>query len=225
MYKHTTVQVASYVSTHIHYLHTFFYIYYNSISVWHTLAVCEISCTFVLNLVYMSADQHTVLSLSTSTTLVRIPTHSCTQMWIVMFHTNIMHLSTYNGNCVILIFHTATKEAMCNAQYLIANQTQQRDELSGSCNVSDDCTATECSLGIAFGQVLTYLTASITYYPCSTPYSFNAYTSVPAIGLSVNETITHSRCILIGGQNKLCFIVTQEPYRLIYSVSSVYLRI
>ena len=36
MYKHTTVQVASYVYTYIYYLHTFFYIFYNSLSVFGT---------------------------------------------------------------------------------------------------------------------------------------------------------------------------------------------
>ena len=180
----------------------------------------------------MSADHHTH-PLSTRVTLVfqHLYFHTCMQ--IVVFQqihvhkhpltcfTNKNHLSAYNGICVILIFHAATKEAMCNSLNVIANQSIQLEGVNGSCDLSDDCTMTECSLRVALGQKQTSVETSVTYDPCSTPYSFQAYINMPDVGVMINETVTHSRNISIGGTNQIRFATMQKSYGLIIAVSSM----
>ena len=131
------------------------------------------------------------------------------------------HLSAHNGNCVILIFHAATKEAMCNSLNVIANQSIQLEGVTGSCDLSDDCTTTECSLMLALGQNQTSVETSVTYDPCSTPYSFQAYINMPGVGVMINETVTHSRNITIGGTNQIRLTTMQKSYGLIIEVSSM----
>jgi hypothetical protein len=113
-----------------------------------------------------------------------------------------------------------TKEAMCNSLNVIANQSLQLEGVTGSCDLSDDCTTTECSLRVALGQKQTSVETSVTYDPCSTPYSFQAYINMPGVGVMINETVTHSRNITIGGTNQIRLTTMQKSYGLIIEVTA-----
>ena len=131
------------------------------------------------------------------------------------------HLSAYNGNCVILIFHAATKEAMCNSLNVIANQSIHLEGVSGSCNISHNYTTTECSLMVALDQIQTSVETSVTYDPCSTPYSFDTYINMPGVGVMTNETITNNRSISIGERTQISFATTKESSCYCHEVSSI----
>jgi hypothetical protein len=73
---------------------------------------------------------------------------------------------------------------------------------------------------LALGQNQTSVETSVTYDPCSTPYSFQAYINMPGVGVMINETVTHSRNITIGGTNQIRLTTMQKSYGLIIEVTA-----
>jgi hypothetical protein len=74
---------------------------------------------------------------------------------------------------------------------------------------------------VALDQTQTSVETSVTYDPCSTPYSFQAYINMPGVGVMIHETITDNRSILIDKRTVINFAIMKESSCNCAEVSSI----
>ena len=120
-------------------------------------------------------------------------------------------------------YNTVTSEMMCASMNQVVNRTLQLEGFSGSCEVSDNCTMTDCSLMAAFPPLPSqFMRSRVTYNPCDTPYSFHVVTSVPVFGIAVDEVISESKMVefTIGeSTGQINFNIVQGCHEITISVS------
>ena len=112
---------------------------------------------------------------------------------------------------------------MCASVNRVINRTLQVDGFSGSCDISDNCTMTNCSLMAEFFLFPPQnIRSRVTYNPCDTPYSFHVVINVPGFGIAVDEVISESKIVefTIGlTTNHINFNIVQGYRKITISVS------
>ena len=112
---------------------------------------------------------------------------------------------------------------MCASMNQVVNRTLQIEDFSGSCDVSDNCTMTDCSLMASFPLFPPQnIRSRVTYNPCDTPYSFHVVTNVPGFGLAVDEVISESKIVefkIRETTNHMNFNIVQGCHKITISVS------
>ena len=120
-------------------------------------------------------------------------------------------------------YNTVTSEMMCASMNQVVNRTLQIEGFSGSCDVSDNCTMTNCSLMAEFFPLPPQnIHSRVTYNPCDTPYSFHVVTSVPGFGIAVDEVISESKIVeftILGSTGQINLYIVQGCREITISVS------
>ena len=112
---------------------------------------------------------------------------------------------------------------MCASMNQVVNRTLQLEGFSGSCDVSDNCATTNCSLMAVFSPFPPQnIRSRVTYNPCDTPYSFHVVIKAPGFGIAVDEVISESKIVefTIGKTtNHINFTIVQGCHKITISVS------
>ena len=112
---------------------------------------------------------------------------------------------------------------MCASVNQVVNRTLQLEGFSGSCDVSDNCATTNCSLMASFSPFLILnIRSRVTYNSCDIPYSFHVVIKAPGFGIAVDEVISESKIVefKIGlTTNHINFNIVQGYRKITISVS------
>ena len=108
---------------------------------------------------------------------------------------------------------------MCDSLESISNRFSEASEISGDCDISEDCITLHCSLiAVTFGRIPINL--NITLYPCEDPYAVGVLVDVTAFNIQINDKYTGNATVQFQGLPiTATIILIQRTYGVDISVS------
>ena len=108
---------------------------------------------------------------------------------------------------------------MCDSLESISNRFSEASEVSGDCDISEDCITLHCNLiAVSLGHIPINL--NITLYPCEDPYAVGVLADVTALNIQINDKYTGNATVQFQGfPITATIILIQRIYGVDISVS------